>query len=229
MLARLNKNRCEWARLKARFAAADDSGSGSSSLSAAVMMPTPRVAGQQPLSFAGRPAAGFGSSSLSAAVMMPTPRVAGQQPLGFAGRPEDDDDDGGAYDDDDDGGGDGAGMLSGMPPPFAGYPGFDLYMGGSGGGGSDGGGSGSGGGGNGGGSGGGGMPPKLPPPPLRPICWYGAACYQKSPWHKAQFEHPAAPDATAARATTPPPRGAISDPPRSASPVQGREKKARYL
>ena len=129
------------------------------------------------------------------------------------------------------GGSDGAGMLSGMPPPFAGYPGFDLYMGGSGGGGSGGGGSGSGGGGNGGGSGGGGMPPKLPPPPLRPICWYGAACYQKSPWHKAQFEHPAAPDATAAsaRATTPPPRGAISEPPRSASPVQGREKKARYL
>ena len=129
------------------------------------------------------------------------------------------------------GGSDGAGMLSGMPPPFAGYPGFNLYMGGSGGGGSGGGGSGSGGGGNGGGSGGGGMPPKLPPPPLRPICWYGAACYQKSPWHKAQFEHPAAPDATAAlaRSTTPPPRGAISDPPRSASPVQGREKKARYL
>jgi hypothetical protein len=119
-------------------------------------------------------------------------------------------------------------MLSGMPPPFAGYPGFDLYMGGSGGGGSGGGGSG-GGGSGGGGSGGGGMPPKLPPPPSRPMCWYGAACYQKSPWHKAQFQHPAAPDATAAsaRATTPPPRGAISEPPRSASPVQGGGKKAR--
>ena len=58
MLARAVKNRCEWARLKARFAAADDSGSGSSSLSAAVMMPSPRVAGQQQLSFARRPAAG---------------------------------------------------------------------------------------------------------------------------------------------------------------------------
>ena len=133
----------------------------------------------------------------------------------FAGRAEDDDDD--------DGGGDGGGMLSGMPPPFAGYPGFHLCMGGSGGGGSGGGGSGSGGGGS------GGMPPPLPPPPSRPICWYGAACYQESPWHKAQFQHPAAPDATAAsaRATTPPPRGAISEPPRSASPVQGGGKKAR--
>jgi uncharacterized membrane protein YgcG len=139
----------------------------------------------------------------------------------FAGRAEDDDDDGRA--------GDGGGMLSGMPPPFAGYPGFDLYMGGSGGGGSGGGGSGSRGGGSGGGSGSGGMPPPLPPPPSRPLCWYGAACYQKSPWHKAQFQHPAAPDATAAsaRATTPPPRGAISEPPRSASPVQGGGKKAR--
>jgi hypothetical protein len=139
----------------------------------------------------------------------------------FAGRAEDDDDD--------NGGGDGGGMLSGMPPPFAGYPRFDLYMGGSGGGGSGGGGSGSGGGGCGGGSGSGGMPPPLPPPPSRPLCWYGAACYQKSPWHKAQFQHPAAPDATAAsaRATTPPPRGAISEPPRSASPVQGGGKKAR--
>ena len=84
-----------------------------------------------------------------------------------------------------------------------------------------------GGGGSSGGNGGGMQLP--PPPPLRQICRYGAACYQKSPWHKAQFEHPAAPDATAARATTPPPRGAISEPPRSASPVQGREKKARYL
>ena len=133
----------------------------------------------------------------------------------FAGRAEDDDDD--------DGGGDGGGMLSGMPPPFAGYPGFHLCMGGSGGGGSGGGGSGSCGGGS------GGMPPPLPPPPARPICWYGAACYQESPWHKARFQHPAAPDATAAsaRATTPPPRGAISEPPRSASPVQGGGKKAR--
>ena len=208
MLARTVNNRREWARLKARFAAADDSGSGSSSLSAAVTRPSPRVAGQQQLSFAHRPAAG-------SAVVTPTP-------ANLAGRAEDDDD-GRADDDDDRGGGDGAGMLSGMPPPFAGYPGFDLYMGGSGGGGSGGGGSGSGGGGNGGGSGRGGT--------LRPICRYGAACYQKSPWHKAQFEHPAAPDATAAlaRSTTPPPRGAISDPPRSASPVQGREKKARYL
>jgi hypothetical protein len=141
---------------------------------------------------------------------------------GFASRADDDEDD------DDDGGGDGGGMLSGMPPPFVGYPGFDLCLGGSGGGGSGGGGSG-GGGSGGGGSGGGGKPPKLPPPPSRPMCWYGAACYQISPWHKAQFEHPAATDATAAsaRATTPPPRGEISEPPRSASPVQGGGKKAR--
>ena len=123
MLARTVKNRHEWARLKARFAAADDSGSGSSSLSAAVTRPSPRVAGQQQLSFAHRPAAG-------SAVVTPTP-------ANLAGRAEDDDD-GRADDDDDRGGGDGAGMLSGMPPPFAGYPGFDLYMGGSGGGGSDG-------------------------------------------------------------------------------------------
>jgi hypothetical protein len=152
------------------------------------------------------------------ALRMPSPSFAGGgggSAGGFTGRADNDDDD--------DGGGDGGGMLSGMPPPFAGYPGFHLCMGGSGGGGSGGGGSGSGGGGS------GGMPPPLPPPPSRPLCWYGAACYQKSPWHKAQFQHPAAPDATAAsaRATTPPPRGAISEPPRSASPVQGGGKKAR--
>ena len=86
MLARTVKNRHEWARLKARFAAADDSGSGSSSLSAAVTRPSPRVAGQQQLSFARRPAAG-------SAVVTPTP-------ANLAGRAEDDDD--GRADDDDD-------------------------------------------------------------------------------------------------------------------------------
>ena len=49
----------------------------------------------------------------------------------------------------------------------------------------------------------------MPPPPELRICRYGARCYQKNPWHFANFTHPVAPDATAsARAATPvPPRG----------------------
>jgi hypothetical protein len=67
----------------------------------------------------------------------------------------------------------------------------------------------------------------MPPPPERRICKYGADCYQKNPWHVANFDHPVAPDATAsARAATPvPPRG-MAPPPRSPTPVGG---KARML
>ena len=65
----------------------------------------------------------------------------------------------------------------------------------------------------------------MPPPPeaeLR-ICRYGARCYQKNPWHFANFNHPVAPDATAsARAATPvPPRG-MGPTPRSPTPVGGK-------
>ena len=92
-----------------------------------------------------------------------------------------------------------------MPPPFAGYPGFDLYMGGSGGGGS-----------GGGGSGGSGSMPR------RPMCKFGASCYRKNPWHFANFDHPVAPDATAsARAATPVPRD-MGPAPRSPTPVGGK-------
>ena len=75
----------------------------------------------------------------------------------------------------------------------------------------------------------------MPPPPELRICRYGARCYQKNPWHFANFNHPVAPDATAsARAATPvPPRG-MGPTPRSPTPVGGKAsvppaKKPKYV